>query len=133
MKDKRPTPAPAKDLYTSTLFAGRRRYVERTCTEWWILSAGHGLVHPDQVLAPYDVTLKTKGRHECRGWTAAVLRDIDGRIRPGPGDVIEVHAGSEYRDFGLLEGLQTRGCAIVIPTEGMAIGKQLQFSKQAAS
>jgi len=48
----------AKDLYVSTLFFGRRSFVERSCGQWWILSAEHGLVHPDEVLGPYDVTLK---------------------------------------------------------------------------
>src|SRR5664280_3570422 len=34
--------------------AARRTYVERSCDEWWILPALHGLVHPDEVLEPYE-------------------------------------------------------------------------------
>ncbi len=110
---------------------GRRRYVERVCNEWWILSAEHGLVHPADHLAPYDVTLKDAGRTERRNWSARVLASIDDRVHLEPGDVFEIHAGAEYRDFGLLDGLRTRGCSVEIPTEGMRIGHQLRFYKEA--
>jgi hypothetical protein len=43
VKDKVNVPTKARDLYVSPLFVGRRRYVERTCDQWWILSAAHGL------------------------------------------------------------------------------------------
>jgi hypothetical protein len=56
VKDKAQVALPARDLYRSTLFAGRRRFVGRTCDDWWILSAEHGLVHPDDVLEPHPGT-----------------------------------------------------------------------------
>jgi hypothetical protein len=43
----------------------------------------------------------------------------------------EVHAGAEYRDFGLLDGLRRRGASIETPTEGLGIGKQLAFYTKA--
>ena len=122
----------AKDLYVSTLFSGRRSYVERSCDEWWILSAEHGLVHPDAVLGPYDVTLKDAGRTARRAWSTRVLTAINDRVAPVPGDVFEIHAGAEYRDFGLVDGLRSRFCVVEIPTHGMRIGQQLRFYKQAA-
>ena len=51
--------APARDLYTSDLFTKSRAYAERNGCGWAILSAKHGIVLPDEVIAPYDVTLKT--------------------------------------------------------------------------
>lgn len=133
VKDKADTPRRAKDLYASTLFSGRRSYVEESCSEWWILSAEHGLVHPDQVLAPYDVALKDASRAARRQWSASVLEALDSLVAPGPHDAIEIHAGAEYRDFGLIDGLRVRGCAVEIPTEGMRIGHQLRFYKQASA
>ena len=53
VKTKRTTGAPARDLYTSTLFAGRRRYVEQSSDRWFVLSALHGLVRDDEWLEPY--------------------------------------------------------------------------------
>jgi len=131
VKEKASGPRPAKDLYVSTLFSGRRSFVERSCEQWWILSAEHGLVHPDGVLAPYDVTLKAMSQPARRAWTLRVMGAIDQRVRPVAGDVFEIHAGAEYRNFGLTAGLRARGCAVENPTEGMGIGPQLQFYKQA--
>lgn len=133
VKEKADVPRPAGDLYRSALFTGRRSYVQRSCDEWWILSAEHGLVHPDDVLAPYDATLKNAGRHDRRRWSGGVLAALTQRIRPRNRDVFELHAGAEYRDFGLVDGLRALGCSIEIPTEGMPIGRQLQFYKAARS
>jgi hypothetical protein len=131
VKEKAVDRRPAKDLYVSTLFFGRRSFVEQSCDQWWILSAEHGLVHPDEVLGPYDVTLKDASRLARREWSARVLEAIDERMQPSPCDVFEIHAGAEYRDFGLVEGLRTRGCKVEIPTKGMRIGDQLHFYKRA--
>ena len=128
---KRSTPQAAKNLYVSTLFSGRRSYVERSCSEWWILSAEHHLVHPSEILAPYNRTLKKFGRPDRRLWTRQVLFAIDERIRPDRGDTFEIHAGGEYRDFGLSDGLRERGCLVEVPTEGQRIGEQLRFYNQA--
>ena len=131
VKEKADHLLPAQDLYLSSLFLGRRNFVERTCTEWWILSALHGLVDPNEMLAPYDLALKDLGRAERRAWSSRVLADIDVSIKVGPGDVVEMHAGAEYRDFGLADGLERRGCRIENPTQGLGIGRQLKFYKEA--
>jgi hypothetical protein len=68
VKEKRSQPSKARDLYVSTLFVGRRRYVEFTCDLWWVLSAAHGLVDPDDCLEPYDVALKDQSRARRRAW-----------------------------------------------------------------
>ena len=82
------------------------------------------------MLAPYDVTLKNAGRAQRRHWSSTVLASIDQQVRPRQDDVFEIHAGAEYRDFGLIEGLNARGCTVEIPTEGMTIGHQLGFYKR---
>ncbi|MFM8577588.1 MAG: DUF6884 domain-containing protein [Planctomycetaceae bacterium] len=127
VKEKAPVRSTAADLYRSTLFAGRRRFVEGSCDAWWILSAAHGLVSPSAMLDPYDVALKDLGRAARRTWSSGVLAAIDQQIAPQRGDIVEIHAGAEYRDFGLVEGLAARGCRVQNPTEGMRIGEQLRF------
>jgi len=59
VSEKRTTACPARDLYTSDWFIKAARYASQVADEWYILSAGYGLVHPDQVLEPYNATLKT--------------------------------------------------------------------------
>lgn len=47
-------PAAASDLYDSPLFHQARSYAERSEKRRFILSAEHGLVAPDEWLAPYE-------------------------------------------------------------------------------
>ncbi len=46
---KRASPSPARDLYVSQWFLKARAHVEAAGWPWLILSAEHGVVHPDQV------------------------------------------------------------------------------------
>lgn len=127
VKAKRAVASPAEDLYVSTLFAGRRRYVERTCDRWFVLSAKHGLLEPTTLVEPYDETLKTKGRLERRRWSESVLEQLDAALGDVAGAIFEVHAGAEYRDHGLTAGLLARGARVEVPVEGLRIGEQLAF------
>ena len=127
VKRKAAAPRPARDLYTSALFVGRRRYVEQSCSEWWILSALHGLVSPEDVLEPYDVTLKDASAAGRRAWSNEVLARLDDQAGVRSGDVVEIHAGAEYRDFGIMRGLRQRSVHVVVPAEGLSLGLQLAF------
>jgi len=49
--------APARFLYTGDLFRASVKWAESWDLPWVVLSAAHGIVGPDQVLAPYDVSL----------------------------------------------------------------------------
>jgi hypothetical protein len=131
VKEKSAHARPAGELYTSTLFRGRRRYVERTCDRWFVLSAKHGVIEPAEEVEPYDETLKTKGRAQRRAWSAKVIDQLEAALVSLGGHTYEIHAGAEYRDFGLLDELRRRGGSIEIPTEGLQIGKQLAFYTRA--
>jgi hypothetical protein len=131
VKGKRGVAMPARDLYTSALFLGRRRYVERTCHRWFVLSAKHGLVDPDTILEPYDETLKDASEARRRQWSQAVLADLDRRIGELAGVLFEAHAGAAYLDHGPALGLRQRGATVERPTEGLPFGKQLALYKRA--
>ncbi len=47
--------ARALEPYVSQLFKKASAYAELTCDSWYVLSAKHGPVHPDEVIEPYDV------------------------------------------------------------------------------
>lgn len=51
------TPMAARELYRSDLFVKSREFAEASASPLYVLSAAHGLVHPDSVIAPYDRTL----------------------------------------------------------------------------
>jgi hypothetical protein len=127
VKTKLSYPARAEDLYTSPLFRGRRSFVERTCERWFILSAKYGLVDPQDVLSPYEQTLKTSSEAERRAWSRGVLDDLERRLDSFRGHQFEIHAGAEYRDHGLVEGLLSGEAEVTIPTHGLSFGQQLAF------
>lgn len=131
VKEKASSRRPARELYISDLFKKRRAYVERCCDQWWILSAKYGLVGPDELLAPYDETLKGASTVARQRWSKDVLAALAERVTPVVGDAFEIHAGAEYRDYGLVQGLRQRGYGVEVPTKGMPIGVQLRFYKQA--
>src|SRR6476660_3793703 len=98
VKSKAARPSAAKDLYTSALFKKQRAYAEKVNVPWFILSAEHGLVAPDEWLAPYERYLpETPASYRAAwgGWVAARLELLAGPLQDS---VIEIHAGSTYLD-----------------------------------
>jgi hypothetical protein len=124
VKSKQPLPAPAKDLYTSPLFRSLRRYAEHNADRWFILSAEHGLVDPEQVLAPYEKTLNNARKDERAAWARRVQTRLEAVLPPGA-EVI-ILAGERYREY-LVPFLKSRGHEVSVPLEGMPFGKQLQY------
>ncbi len=121
---KKTTPAAARDLYVSELFRRARVYVEATGCRWFILSAKHGLVDPDEVIAPYEETLNTMRVAERRRWAEKVQLQMDERLPAA--ERIVVFAGKRYREF-LLPYLQGRAAKLEVPMEHLGIGKQLRW------
>jgi hypothetical protein len=114
---KLPYAAQAKDLYQSELFRKSRLYAEQNGDEWLILSALHGVVHPDATIEPYDVTLNDMPASDRRVWSAKVAE----RLRQFDGDQLTVLAGSAY--CGWVDGFNN----VVRPMEGLGIGQQLAY------
>lgn len=119
-KSKRALPASARLLYTSDLFTKASSYAERTYDRWFVLSAKHGLVVPETVLEPYDLTLADLTALERRQWAQQVAADLDdlglteGRFY--------LHAGALYR-----QGLER-----LLPDTVLPFGRPLPIGKQKA-
>lgn len=134
VKGKATSARPARDLYTSTLFTGRRRYVERSCDRWFILSARHRLIEPDAVTEPYDEALQDVSRPQRREWARVVLGQLAAGLGAMEAHTFEIHAGSAYTDFGLTSGITNLGANVESPAGGLPIGKLLAFySRQSAT
>lgn len=123
---KRSTPSAARDLYMSPLFERRRRYADRSGRPWVIFSALHGIVDPETVLAPYDVTLKTAKPAQERAMGERVAGQLEARFGPFEGRTFEIHAGASYVD-ALEPALARRGARLVNPLTGLRIGEQLHW------
>lgn len=121
-KAKRAGSCPARELYAaSDWFAKARAYVEGEGGPWFILSAKHGLVHPDRILAPYEVALADLDRAARRRWAVDVRDDLRllGVLAGAPQLVFL--AGRLYRT-DLVELLGRDRCAA--PLARLGLGEQ---------
>ena len=76
-KEKLDHAAPARRLYCSPLFQKAWAWAARdTLATTRILSARHGLVHPFQELAPYDLELAKLTKAERDGWGQYVTKNL---------------------------------------------------------
>ena len=118
-KAKLGTVALARDLYSrSDLFRKATEYCSQHLDGWYVLSAKHGLVAPDQVLEPYDLTLKQLSAGQRRAWG----KDVAGSLRD-LGDVeLEAHAGSVY-----VRALVDAGVELSNPLRGLSIGRRKRW------
>lgn len=115
-------PAPARELYTSPLFRKASAYAELTCESWYILSAKHGLLHPDQVVEPYDVKLGTNARTSPPNhqWADQVREQLAAELADTPHAVLVTLAGVQYQTV-----LRPCQWPFQIPMKGLGIGQQL--------
>ena len=124
VKTKLAKPAAAKDLYISDWFRKARACVERKGGAWRILSAKYGLVHPDDVIRPYEKTLNTMRVAERRVWAQDVLNALEPSLADA--DTVVFFAGERYREF-LEPWLTNRGIRLDVPMRGLSQGRQLAW------
>jgi hypothetical protein len=80
---KLPHAAAARDLYgTSDLFSKSRSYAEQLIAngqadDWRILSGAHGVLHPDTVIAPYQLGVQQMSAAERRVWAEAIAGSLE--------------------------------------------------------
>lgn len=128
-KTKLDHPAPAKNLYQSPLFTLTRKYVEREIRKscfhgWFILSALHGVVEPDQVLEPYDVSLAAMSKKDREEWSVTVLKQIHRIWKRPEWNRFTVFAGMFYcKPFYSFNQCK-------YPLSNYGIGERLAFFKQ---
>ena len=127
VKAKQDTSAPAAQLYTSDWFRKARSYTQQHADAWYILSAKHHLVAPDEIIEPYDEALHDKYAPARRAWARRVLDAL--RLKVEPQDTLLILAGKMYRQY-LIEPVETWDIHVEIPMEGMGIGQQKAWLKK---
>lgn len=121
-------PALAKELYVSQLFKKASAYADRTCDCWYILSAKHGLVRPDQVIEPYDVRLVSgaKAAPSIDAWASMVREQLAAELAAELAGIENVTlialAGEQYRT-----ALRHSRWPCEVPMKGLGIGQQLAW------
>jgi len=121
VSSKRDKCLPAKELYDSTYFDAMKRYAEASDCDYRILSAKHGLVHPEAELDPYDEFGLSEKQAET---IAATLADAGM-------ETVRIAAGKKYTD-PLTPELEANGIDVVEVGCGMRIGNRVKHLKEKA-
>lgn len=132
VKEKHSVPAAARDLYVSPLFRKEREYAEHSGLPWFILSAEHGLVAPDEWLAPYERYLPDTPSSFRRAWGMWVIERLELLVGNLSGQTIEIHAGSAYV-AALRAPLAAKNASLYEPLAGLAMGRRLAWYGNAAT
>jgi hypothetical protein len=119
-------PAPADKLYVSDWFKKAKAWIESRggMYDWLILSAKHGLIEPQERIAPYNLTLRDMPKKKRERWAEGVYEEL--MFYVGPGDRIVILAGRYYREF-LEPWLRADGFHVEVPLAGLGIGEQKRW------
>jgi hypothetical protein len=114
-------PLPARELYTGELFKRSLAVAESRCGRVVVLSARHGVLDLDAVIAPYDFRLPTKKEPLAR-WAASVNASLPAATK------VLCLAPRSY--WGGLEGLRANLAEVWdTPLKGLGIGEQKRALK----
>lgn len=123
-------PAPAEFIYKSPLFSAGRSYAENRSDQWFILSAKHGLLSPNDVIEPYNESLMRLSDSQRQAWAECVRQNFNARVPPG-GRVIFL-AGLTYRSY-LAPLFEADGRETAAPMSALGIGSQVAWLQKVAS
>jgi hypothetical protein len=123
-------PAPARELYAGRLFQASRAYAEATCDDWFIVSALHGLLRPEQLLMPYDYSLGRMQRAARVTWANTVAGLLYDTL-PEDGAVVLVDlCGTQYGAPIRIAARQRSQTTVAQPLSGLGIGQRLSWLLQ---
>lgn len=121
-KQKQDAPCRAAELYApSTLFSLSYAYARTLTDRIYILSAKHGLVPEDTVIAPYDETLNDMSVDARKAWSEKVLAQL-GQVCDPQRDQFIILAGRNYYEY-LLPGLAN----VTLPLGNLPLGKRIEL------
>jgi hypothetical protein len=122
VKLKRSHRCKAADMYTSPLFQKMMAYAHSLKPKSiFILSAKYGLLSPDDMIDPYEQTLKKMKSAERQQWAQRVVLELRKKCDLDVDHFVFL-AGVPYR-----ENLVSHLKHFAVPMEGLAFGKQLQW------
>lgn len=130
-KSKMPYSCPAKELYSkSDLFRKEYIFAKTLADNIYILSAKHGLVSEDTILAPYDQTLCGAKTQIKKDWSKKVLKQMEDTFDMQNDEFIFL-ADQDYIKYLIAFIKEKYNAKIETPLENIgAIGKIKQYLKQ---
>ena len=117
----------ARNMYVSPLYRKSVMVAEGWGLSFSILSAKYGLIDPEEIIEPYDLTLKGAPKQFKSEWA----RKVDAQIRSSidPNKQLIVLAGDDYY-VPLIEAGAGRPLNFFAPMRGLSLGNRLVFLNQ---
>jgi len=114
----------AQEMYLpSTLYKKILKYKNNKKYDmWFILSAKYGLLKPNQIIEPYDLSLNNQKKEYLVKWANNVYQSLNEYLI----DEVDIYAGLNYRKY-LIPLLQTNNIKCNVPIQGMGIGQQFKY------
>lgn len=124
---KRPSSCPARLLYDeSTLFRYSRDYVESYSYPYCILSAKYGLLEPDTVISPYNLTLLNFDTDAHIEWSERVFKQL---MENYPNvKKLHLYTGNAYEKY-LIPLLEANGIEYEQYLKHYGIGQKVKWFK----
>jgi hypothetical protein len=110
------TPLPAAQLFESAGFLRAREFAAGSGHPWFVVTAKHGLLDPDDVVAPFDVQLGDQSIGYRNAWGEWVAAQLGDRLLL-EGVTVEVHGGVDFAQ-PLRGPLTRRGAALDLQLPG---------------
>jgi uncharacterized protein DUF6884 len=125
-KSKLDKKAAARELYTGQLFKKAVAWAERHGYQWFVISALHGLVTPNQTIAPYDYSLKDRrGSRERQSWAHRTIRgQLTTHVSKASHAILIMP--ELYRRY-IQPELDRESITYTNPLQRLAIGKQMRW------
>ena len=126
-KSKGSHPDLARNIYDSPMFGKSMMVAEGWGAPFSILSAKYGLLDPNKVIEPYDLTLKGQSKQFKAEWAARV----DDQLRKSidPNKRLIVLAGDDYY-APLIDASAAQPLNFSAPMRGLSLGNRLVFLNQ---
>ncbi|SDI91006.1 uncharacterized HhH-GPD family protein [Frankineae bacterium MT45] len=125
-RQKQQRPSRASDLYTSDAYRKRRLIATAVAPRWFILSAEHGLVEPNEWLAPYDLYLGDTSMEYRSAWGNWCVARLHAKVGDLHGISVLVLAPAAYAN-AIRSPLREAGATSSEPLAGLRQGEQASW------
>jgi hypothetical protein len=119
---KRRDESRADELYCSARFRRDRAVAETNYDAFYVASGRHGLLHPSDVVAPYNFTLDGASAQVRTAWRDRIAAQLRSVLAAGSVDRVFVHASGAYLD-GVINALGDLGYEAIDepPRDGLTV------------
>lgn len=117
--------APVTEFYQSPLFQKTLEYASHHYDRMYFYNAKDGLLLPEDIMDPYDVSIKTFSHHQREEWAQKVIEQFS-EYETSTDILVCLHGGSVYRKH-LEPQLNRFNYIYEVPLKGLGIGEQLSW------